>query len=367
MRSTKALRMTLRHRGWAPPLLLAAALPILGASAATAQPFGAWTIFSGDGTTDSTNGYLGIPDSPALNPASAITVEAWVNLQTPFPAQPCRSLVGKNYHTAYWLGVCGSTLRFYARGNGSFKDAGTVPTSQWTHVAVTSDGVTQNHYVNGELVGSFAAGGAPTASTDQLRIGSDVSWVYSPNGDMTEVRLWNVARTTQQIRDTINVALTSPQPGLVAVWSMAGPNDSLGGHNGTFTGTHAALDEPAEISCGSSGPHSLCLDDHFFVTVSWRIGGPGSTNTGLGTTVACSNPGSGIFWFFDASNWELMVKVIDGCGLDHRFWVFSAATTNVFYRLEVTDVRAGTTKVYFNYPGPPAPAVTDTSAFATCP
>ena len=27
---------------------------------------------------------------------------------------------------------------------------------------------------------------------------------------------------------------------------------------------------------------------------------------------------------------------------------------------------AGVNKIYFNYPGPPAPAVTDTGAFATC-
>jgi len=33
----------------------------------------------------------------------------------------------------------------------------------------------------------------------------------------------------------------------------------------------------------------------------------------------------------------------------------------------VFDVRAGVNKIYFNYPGPPAPAVTDTNAFATCP
>jgi hypothetical protein len=145
------------------------------------------------------------------------------------------------------------------------------------------------------------------------------------------------------------------------------PQRFPGGHNGTFVGTHFALDEPVEISCGSSGPHPLCLDDRFFVTVSWRVGGPGSPTTGIGTTVPCGNPGSGIFWFFGADNWELMVKAIDGCALNHRFWVFSAATTDVFYRLEATDVRAGTTKVYFNYPGPPAPAVTDTSAFATCP
>ena len=94
---------------------------------------------------------------------------------------------------------------------------------------------------------------------------------------------------------------------------------------------------------------------------------PGSASTGIGTTVPCANADSGLFWFFGPDDWELLVKVIDGCGVNNRFWVFSAATTNVFYRMEVFDVLAGTNKVYFNYTGPPAPAVTDTSAFATCP
>ena len=62
-----------------------------------------------------------------------------------------------------------------------------------------------------------------------------------------------------------------------------------------------------------------------------------------------------------------MVKTVNACGFNNRYWAFSAGTTNVFYRLEVLDVRAGVNKIYFNYPGPPAPAVTDTAAFATCP
>jgi len=61
-----------------------------------------------------------------------------------------------------------------------------------------------------------------------------------------------------------------------------------------------------------------------------------------------------------------MVKVIDGCALNNRWWVFTAATTNVYYQLNVTDVQNGQPKIYFNYPGPPAPAVTDTNAFP-CP
>ncbi|HVT16155.1 MAG TPA: LamG domain-containing protein [Thermoanaerobaculia bacterium] len=350
------------------PLYGAALLALALASAAGAQPWAPSATFHGDGTAGSSNGYNNIPNDPALNPTSAITVEAWVNLSTPFATtETCRSLVGKNYHASYWLGVCGSTVRFYSRGNGSFKDAGTVPGGEWTHIAVTSDGTTQKHYINGELIQSFAVAGPPTASADPLWIGEDVSWPYSPTGSMTEVRLWNVARTIDQIRSTINVQLTSPQAGLVAVWSMEGPADSLGNHNGTFVGNVTALDFPVVANCGSSGLHSFCLDTHFFATVSWRIGGPGSPTVGVGTTVSSPNPNSGVFWFFASNSWELMVKLIDGCSLNNRFWVFSAATTNVFYRLTVIDVRTGTTRVYFNYPGPPAPAVTDTDAFATCP
>jgi len=34
----------------------------------------------------------------------------------------------------------------------------------------------------------------------------------------------------------------------------------------------------------------------------------------------------------------------------------------------VVEASTGITKIYFNYPGPPAPAVTDTTAFtAACP
>ncbi|HVT61494.1 MAG TPA: LamG domain-containing protein [Thermoanaerobaculia bacterium] len=356
------------RRRWAKPFVGAAALWWLLAGAAAAQDFGFWTKFNGDGTSDANNGVLSVLNSPALNPTTAITVEAWVSLETPFATgQHCRSLVGKNYTTSYWLGVCGSTVRFYSRGGSSFKDAGTVPNGQWTHIAVTSDGSTQSHYINGELIQSFPVTGPPTASTNPLEIGGDFSWVYSPKGGMTEVRLWNVARTVQQIRSTINVQLTSPQAGLVAVWSMGGANDALGGHNGTFAGTVFGASEPVIFSCGSSGTNSFCLDSRFSATVSWRIGPPSSATTGIGTTVASPNPDSGVFWFFAVNDWELMVKVIDGCALNSRFWVFSAATTDVFYRLEVNDVRAGTTKVYFNYPGPPAPAVTDVSAFATCP
>ena len=47
--------------------------------------------------------------------------------------------------------------------------------------------------------------------------------------------------------------------------------------------------------------------------------------------------------------------------------MYSAATTDLYYRMEVLDGLRGVQKIYFNYPGAPAPAVTDSDAFATCP
>lgn len=324
-----------------------------------AQPFGAWLTLAGHPT----NGYVQIPHSAALNPTTAITIEAWVNIRD---NAGCSSIIGKDYHEAYWVGICGTTLRAYLRGDGSLHDAGTIPVGKWTHIAVTSDGTSQKHYINGELIQTFAAGGGPRASTDPVRIGSDVSWNFTPQGSIDEVRLWNVARTLEQIRSTINVPITADQPGLVSVWALNGnPNDVIGTHEGAMGGGGTGfLTFPVAVSCGASSGFNHCLDGRFVVTTDWRTG---PSTSGRGSVVPFPPSSSGLFWFFNPDNWEVMVKVVDGCGLNNRYWVFSAATTNVFYRMEVFDIQAGVNKVYFNYPGPPAPAVTDTNAFATCP
>jgi Concanavalin A-like lectin/glucanases superfamily len=353
---------------WTIVMLVGAALLALP-GVGQAQPFGVWMNFSPGYPTSS--GWIQIPHSPALNPTGAFTFEAWVAITNNAGSEDCRSIAGKNYTQAWWIGLCTvggqPTLRSYLKGSGSLKNGGRITRNEWTHVAVVFNGTQRLHYINGELAATFAETGPLTTSTDPMRIGSDTQWLHSPTGSIDEVRLWNVARTIEQIRANINVAITTPQPGLVGVWSP-GPTATVGSHNGVTQGTGIfPFTFPAAISCGSSTATSLCLQDHFSVRAKWRTSSTPGITDGDAHTVPVVNPGSGLFWFFSPDNWEVMVKVINGCGLNNRFWVFSAATTNVFYRLEVVDVRAGAQKIYFNYPGPPAPAVTDTSAFATCP
>ncbi len=351
--------------------LLVIAVLLAGAVASSAQPFTAWLVTSPGYPT--THGYVEVPHAPELNPTGAFTFEAWVSVTNSTTGQDCRTIAGKNYVQAWWIGVCTvsgqPTLRSYLKGGGSARDGGVVPSNVWTHIAVTFDGGTRRHYINGELAASFAETGPLTTSTSEMRIGSDVSWERSPTGYIEEVRLWNVARTMAEIRDTLNKRITA-QPGLVAYWELdSNARDGVGGHDGELGGTGRGYALFA-VGPGCSPPDgfTLCLNNRFRVRTYWRTNpAAGSPTDGRGQVAGCPNTGSGLFWFFAADNWELMVKEIDGCGLNNRHWIFSAATTNVFYRMEVLDGLAGIQKIYFNYPGPPAPAVTDTSAFATCP
>jgi hypothetical protein len=120
---------------------------------------------------------------------------------------------------------------------------------------------------------------------------------------------------------------------------------------------------PAECA----DPRFLCLGGggRFEIKVEWvdfsgnagsgrRVGGPAGTSD------------SGLFYFFDADNWEVLIKVLDGCGFNGHYWVFAAATTNVAYTITVTDTAAGRDRVYSNPLGTAAAAITDVEAFATC-
>lgn len=74
----------------------------------------------------------------------------------------------------------------------------------------------------------------------------------------------------------------------------------------------------------------------------------------------------GILHFGNATNPEVLVKVLDGCNNNGRFWVFASAATNLGFTMTVTDTFAGITRAYTNPDLTQALATTDTQAFATC-
>ena len=105
---------------------------------------------------------------------------------------------------------------------------------------------------------------------------------------------------------------------------------------------------------------ALCLSaSRFRVEVSWK---DFQGRTGAGHAVALT-PDTGYFWFFNAANVELVVKVLDARAVNGKFWVFFGALSNVEYTLTVRDTVTGSTKSYRNPAGRFA-SVGDTAAFA---
>ena len=111
------------------------------------------------------------------------------------------------------------------------------------------------------------------------------------------------------------------------------------------------------------GSSTLCLDDlRFAVSVTWKIANGAGTGQAIPMT-----PTAGGFWFFSADNVEVIVKVLNGCGVNGRYWVFAGGLTNVDTMIDVTDLSDGRRSTYSSPANTPFQPIQDTSAFATCP
>lgn len=127
--------------------------------------------------------------------------------------------------------------------------------------------------------------------------------------------------------------------GDVAVWNMDAKPPSPAASWPMFR-----HDAGLRGSAGGTGPcvpspSVLCLgdDDRFEVRVLWRdFDGLEGKGRSLGLT-----RDTGVFWFFEPENLELMVKILDGRQLNGHFWVFFGALSNVEYELIVTDTQTG--------------------------
>lgn len=94
---------------------------------------------------------------------------------------------------------------------------------------------------------------------------------------------------------------------------------------------------------------TLCLQNgRFRVSVQWQdfI----NDTEGVGRPIPATNE-SGHFWFFNGTNLELSVKVIDGREANGAFWFFYGALSDVAYQIEVEDLVTRVTKTYQNEQG----------------
>ncbi|HEY8021603.1 MAG TPA: hypothetical protein VIH93_10905 [Thermoanaerobaculia bacterium] len=137
--------------------------------------------------------------------------------------------------------------------------------------------------------------------------------------------------------------------------------------DGAFSVTYPKIAQwlnPTPVPACVPGPTTLCLlGNRFAVQATFDTG---SGLSGPAQVMGLTD-GSGYLWFFNQANVEAAVKVLNGCALNSRYWIFVGGLTDVHVVFRVTDTHSGLQRLYVNPQGTPFQPVQDVGAFATCP
>ncbi len=87
--------------------------------------------------------------------------------------------------------------------------------------------------------------------------------------------------------------------------------------------------------------------NRFSIRVDWSTLS-GSSGHGIAVPLTAD---SGYFWFFENTNVELLVKILDGRAVNGHYWFFWGAMTDVEYTITVTDTESGAVKQYLGVQG----------------
>jgi hypothetical protein len=203
-------------------------------------------IKHGCGVFDGSTGYIRLP-SRTLDFTKGVTFEGWSRHDS-FSQSWARILElgntdgsGSNNIAVARNGIT-SNFSYYSRD--STPSTITVPNffvlNQWVHVAVVHEGSGNvSIYKNGVVVftGTMTLPQSIQRIHNFIGASSSLSNFSNILGSIDDVRIWNYARTAQQIKDNFNKVI-KPQTGLVAYYKLDGNAlDSSGnGFHGTMNG-----------------------------------------------------------------------------------------------------------------------------------
>ncbi len=133
-----------------------------------------------------------IPDAPALDPGTAITIDAWI-----YPTVLNGRIVDKitaDGTDGYFLDVTAGVGRLrFTSSPGTTQTPTSVAVNTWTHVAATYDRANMRLYLNGVNVRVVQSTIAIPANAVSLRIGADAAGGTAFTGILDEVGLYNRA------------------------------------------------------------------------------------------------------------------------------------------------------------------------------
>ena len=285
--------------------------------------------------------YATIADNAILEPSSQLTLSAWIKRNSVGTRQIFMGKGNGNSDgtTQYWFEFDTSNRLVLYLSTGGVganlvaTDLTVTDTTSWHHVAAVWNGNITNIYLDGKK--SSVAGaktGSLTSCTYAFSIGKlgDFSGLHF-NGLMDDVRVYNYARTTQQIMEDLNAghpAGGSPVGSQLAYWKFdenggQTTGDATGNYHATLgAATTASTDDPT-WKTGSECKFNSCLSFD------------GGDHLKLGTIVDSSNSHTFTMW------------VKSSTAISGEKFIFDIATT----RTVIGWHRTGGMLVYYDASG----------------
>jgi len=208
---------------------------------------------------DGVDGYIQIPAiSPITNvPLNQFTFEGWIYFNE-LTGSTQQFMEGHTENSEIFFETNGNDncmMFHFADDGGGFATVTTNPLSlsNWHHIAGTYDGIEQRIYLNGISENVITRNTTFTITTG-FTMGKDYEGnIQYLNGVIDEVRIWNVARTQEEIQSSMYKELFGTEQGLVGYWKF---NEGIGdtafdkspyGNNGILQGGVSWSDSSAPI------------------------------------------------------------------------------------------------------------------------
>ncbi|MBN1972601.1 MAG: hypothetical protein JW787_03110 [Sedimentisphaerales bacterium] len=172
---------------------------------------------------DGIDDYVSVDDNPSLDLKNKFTLEAWINFEEGGTDNPRIISKGWERRSGYefTLESTRSKRRLgldMANMNCVFSNS-YLEANKWYHIAATYDGSQIKLFINGKI-DQTQERSVPIVTNDiKLNIGRNSETfrdIYK--GKIAEVRIWNIARTEENIREDMSKKLNSNEEGLVGCW-----------------------------------------------------------------------------------------------------------------------------------------------------
>ncbi len=155
--------------------------------------------------------------------SSPFTIEAWIKTNS----ISNQSIISKISTVGYGLGLTNTGKIYFSLNDNTYNSVSDYSTGIWTHIAATYDLNLVKIYINGVLDFSTTPELPITNNTNEAIIGARkltaTTFDRVMNGALDEVRVWNVARTENEIRSTMSKKIPGNTTGLVGYWRFDNP------------------------------------------------------------------------------------------------------------------------------------------------